>query len=316
MRKRIYRILPVLIGSIFLGGCSVEVQDNGNPSSGYYIYEISQDETQLVREAYSPEETTVEYMLKDMMQRINNREADKEYIGLLPDEVQMNYSIEDNVLVVNFNSKYQEMSGARELMVRAGVVKTFLQVPGITAVRFTVENEDLLDSRGEPVGEMTEDTFAEFSGSEPDAYCSNTFTLYFTDKEGQHLVKEQRTVRYKRSIPKEWIILQQLMKGPLEKGHYPTIPENTEILNVTLADNICYVAFDRVFSSYALDVSENIPIYSVVNSLLDALDADKVQITVGTKDKLDTFGEKMELYCFYEKNDKLVTAETDYQKKK
>ena len=194
-------------------------------------------------EAYSPEETTVEYMLKDMMQRINNREADKEDIGLLPDEVQMNYSIEDNVLVVNFNSKYQEMSGARELLVRAGVVKTFLQVPGITAVRFTVENEDLLDSRGEPVGEMTEDTFAEFSGSEPDAYCSNTFTLYFTDKEGQHLVKEQRTVRYKRSIPKEWIILQQLMKGPLEKGHYPTIPENTEILNVTLADNICYVAF-------------------------------------------------------------------------
>ena len=109
MRKRIYRILPVLIGSIFLGGCSVEVQDNGNPSSGYYIYEISQDETQLVREAYSPEETTVEYMLKDMMQRINNREADKEDIGLLPEEVQMNYSIEDNVLVVNFNSKYQEM---------------------------------------------------------------------------------------------------------------------------------------------------------------------------------------------------------------
>ena len=126
MRKRIYRILPVLIGSIFLGGCSVEVQDNGNPSSGYYIYEISQDETQLVREAYSPEETTVEYMLKDMMQRLNNREADKEDIGLLPDEVQMNYSIEDNVLVVNFNSKYQEMSGARELMVRAGVVRTFL----------------------------------------------------------------------------------------------------------------------------------------------------------------------------------------------
>ena len=106
------------------------------------------------------------------------------------------------------------------------------------------------------------------------------------------------------------------MKGPLEKGHYPTIPENAEVLNVTIADRICYVAFDGVFSSYALDVSEKIPVYSVVNSLLDALDADKVQITVGTKDKLDTFGEKMELYCFYEKNDKLVTAETDDQKKK
>lgn len=99
------------------------------------------------------------------------------------------------------------------------------------------------------------------------------------------------------------------MKGPLEKGHYPTIPENTEVLDVTIADRVCYVAFDRVFSSYALDVSENIPVYSVVNSLLDAVEADKVQITVGTTDKLDTFGEKMALYRFYERNDKLVIKE-------
>ena len=51
-------------------------------------------------------------------------------------------------------------------------------------------------------------------------------------------------MRYKRSIPKERIVLEQLMKGPLEKGHYPTIPENTEVLNVTIADSLCYVAFD------------------------------------------------------------------------
>ena len=67
--------------------------------------------------------------------------------------------------------------------------------------------------------------------------------------------------------------------------------------------------FDRVFSSYALDVSEKIPVYSVVNSLLDALEADKVQITVGDSDKLDTFGEKMALYRFYERDDKIVAKE-------
>ena len=244
-----------------------------------------------------------------MMQQMNQKEDDVERISLLPDDVQMNYSVEGEVLVVNFNSQYTQMSKAREILVRAGVVKTFLQVPGISAVRFTVENQDLTDSKGESVGEMTADTFAEFSGNEPDAYCSTTFTLYFTDKDGQNLVKEQRTVRYRRSIPKERIVLEQLMKGPMEKGHYPTIPENTEVLDVTIADRICYVAFDRVFSSYALDVSEKIPVYSVVNTLLDALEADKVQITVGASDKLDIFGQKMSLYRFYEKNDKLVVTE-------
>ena len=281
MKKKIFMIITVLMLCLLAGGCSVEVQNDPNTQSVYYLYDISADETQLEKVDYNPEETTAEYMLKDMMQQMNQKEDDVERISLLPDDVQMNY----------------------------GVVKTFLQVPGISAVRFTVENQDLTDSKGESVGEMTADTFAEFSGNEPDAYCSTTFTLYFTDKDGQNLVKEQRTVRYRRSIPKERIVLEQLMKGPMEKGHYPTIPENTEILDVTIADRICYVAFDRVFSSYALDVSEKIPVYSVVNTLLDALEADKVQITVGASDKLDIFGQKMSLYRFYEKNDKLVVTE-------
>ena len=310
MRKKISMIAVVLILSLLMSGCSVEVHEDSNKKEpAYYLYDIDADETQLQKEAYYPEETTSEYLLKDMMQRMNSQEADSSGISLLPEEVQMNYSIEGETLVVNFNSQYSNMSRARELLVRAGVVKTFLQIPGITSVRFTIENEALTDSRGQAVGDMTADTFAEFMGSEPDAYCSNTFTLYFTDKDGKKLVKEQRTVRYKRSIPKERIILEQLMKGPLEKGHYPTIPENTEILDVTIADRICYVAFDRVFSSYALDVSEKIPVYSVVNSLLNALEADKVQITVGSSDKLDTFGDKMALYRFYEKDDKIVSEE-------
>lgn len=309
MKKKIFMIITVLMLCLLAGGCSVEVQNDPNTQSVYYLYDISADETQLEKVDYNPEETTTEYMLKDMMQQMNQKEDDVERISLLPDDVQMNYSVEGEVLVVNFNSQYTQMSKAREILVRAGVVKTFLQVPGISAVRFTVENQDLTDSKGESVGEMTADTFAEFSGNEPDAYCSTTFTLYFTDKDGQNLVKEQRTVRYRRSIPKERIVLEQLMKGPMEKGHYPTIPENTEVLDVTIADRICYVAFDRVFSSYALDVSEKIPVYSVVNTLLDALEADKVQITVGASDKLDIFGQKMSLYRFYEKNDKLVVTE-------
>ena len=309
MKKKIFMIITVLMLCLLAGGCSVEVQNDPNTQSVYYLYDISADETQLEKVDYNPEETTAEYMLKDMMQQMNQKEDDVERISLLPDDVQMNYSVEGEVLVVNFNSQYTQMSKAREILVRAGVVKTFLQVPGISAVRFTVENQDLTDSKGDSVGEMTADTFAEFSGNEPDAYCSTTFTLYFTDKDGQNLVKEQRTVRYRRSIPKERIVLEQLMKGPMEKGHYPTIQENTEILDVTIADRICYVAFDRVFSSYALDVSEKIPVYSVVNTLLDALEADKVQITVGASDKLDIFGQKMSLYRFYEKNDKLVVTE-------
>ena len=62
---------------------------------------------------------------------------------------------------------------------------------------------------------------------------------------------------------------------------------------------------DNVFSDYALDVADKIPIYSVVNSILSGIEADKVQITVGD-DKEGTFREKMPLYRFYEKKEDIV----------
>ena len=121
----------------------MEVQNDPNTQSVYYLYDISADETQLEKVDYNPEETTAEYMLKDMMQQMNQKEDDVERISLLPDDVQMNYSVEGEVLVVNFNSQYTQMSKAREILVRAGVVKTFLQVPGISAVRIPKENQSV-----------------------------------------------------------------------------------------------------------------------------------------------------------------------------
>ena len=98
---------------------------------------------------------------------------------------------------------------------------------------------------------------------------------------------------------------QQLARGPLEKGHYPTIPENSEVLSLTRANGICYVDYNSVFQDYALDVSEQIAVYSVVNTLIAATDVDKVEISIeGNKEV--TFGQNMQLYKFYEWNDSLL----------
>ncbi len=96
-------------------------------------------------------------------------------------------------------------------------------------------------------------------------------------------------MRYKRSIPKREDRSGTVNEGLLEKGHYPTIPENTEVLNVTIADRICYVALTEYFLPMRWMYRRKYRYILCVNSLLDALDADKVQITVGGKDRLDTF---------------------------
>ena len=155
---------------------------------------------------------------------------------------------------------------------------------------------------------MTGKTFAEYSGKDTESYRYDTFTLYFADKSGKKLVKEVRNVYYRRSLPKERIVLEQLAKGPMEEGHYPTISEHSSVLSVITADKICYVNMNSAFREGTADVSEDIAVYSVVNSILDSCDAEKVQISVeGSMD--GNFRENLPLYKFYEKNENLVVQD-------
>jgi len=151
-------------------------------------------------------------------------------------------------------------------------------------------------------------TFVEMWGSDKDAYRYDTFTLYFTDKTGEHLVAEQRNVYYKRILPRERVILEQLAKGPMVKGHYPTIPQNTDILGIEVSDNVCYVDFSSAFSDSGIDIPVNTMIYSVVNSLLDTTSADKVQISIegDTEAKLS---DGTSLYSLFSKNTDLILKE-------
>lgn len=117
MKKKLSIIITALILSILAAGCSVEIHEDSGKQDAKYLYDISSDETQLQKESYSPEETTADYMLKDMMQRMNSQQTDSQNrISLLPEGVQMNYSVEEDVLVVNFNSQYSSMSRARNYL--------------------------------------------------------------------------------------------------------------------------------------------------------------------------------------------------------
>ena len=73
------------------------------------------------------------------------------------------------------------------------------------------------------------------------------------------------------------------------------------------ANGICYVDYNSVFQDYALNVSEEIPIYSVVNTLIAATGVDKVEISIEGKKEV-TFGKNMQLYKFYEWNDSLLAS--------
>ena len=291
MKKLFSAVLALVLACSLLTGCTVETQEEkvDSGSNQYYLYYVNKDETKVVKERYQPEQESAEFMLQDFTGILNAQEGSGDNLALLPSGVQL-------------------VTRAREILVRAGVARTFLQIPGVTGIKIFIESEELKDSKGQAVGVIDGNTFVEMWGSDKDAYRYDTFTLYFTDKTGEHLVAEQRNVYYKRILPRERVILEQLAKGPMVKGHYPTIPQETEILGVEVSDDVCYVDFSSAFSDSGIDIPVNTMIYSVVNSLLDTASADKVQISV-EGDTEATLSDGTSLYSLFSKNTDLVLKE-------
>lgn len=309
MKKKRSRILIFLLIALCFTGCSIVVEektDNEEKTNEYSIYSLNSEETELVKSDYFPEEETADYMVRDLMQRLGDKSSDNKQISLLPAEVKINsYEIQGDVLIITFNKGYSKMSRAKEILVRAGIVRNFTQISGIRAVRFMAGDTEIVDSRNQPMGEMTADMFVDYSGEDLESYRYDTFILYFTDKTGTKLVEEQRNVYYKKTLPKEKVVLEQLAKGPMVKGNYPVIPDSAQTLGVVTADNVCYVNMDGSLRDYALEVSEEVSVYAIVNSLLNVCAAEKVQISI-EGDSSGTFGGEMPLYSFYQKNEELV----------
>lgn len=306
MKKWLYAAFAVFLFIIFISGCEVEMKEANGQESEYKLYGISTDETKLTETAYWPQEETQEFMVKDLMQYLGNQKAEEPASNLLPEGVKINsYDLQENLLIVDFNPKYLKIARVKEVLVRAGIVKTFLQVPGIEKVQFRVEGNELCDSQKKPIGEMDASTFAEYDGYDLDTYRYDTFTLYFADKTGKKLKKEQRSIYYRGDLSREKVVMEQLARGPMVKGNYPSIPEDTKANRISTADGICYVDLNSNFVDQVMDVEEEVTIYSIVNSLLANCEADCVQISVDGQQEC-TFGADTPLYVFYKMNKEII----------
>ncbi len=290
---------------IALTGCSLPERGEDAPDSDYYFYYIDQTKTELMKAAYIPEKETTEYMIQDFMKLLNNKEHEEDDVSLLPEDVEIiTHSVHDGVLNLDFSKEYLQMDAAREVLVRAGVVKIFAQLPDIQYVKFQVDSKPFLDSNKKPIGIMNEESFLESSGENLNSYQEADVTLYFASEDGEKLVKEERKVYFDRNVTLETVVVEQLLKGP--KGDAsPTLPPGAKIVSVTTMEGICYVNFGRSFVEEALPLKAELPVYSIVNSLIDACRVKKVQLSIeGITDI--TYGEKMNFDQFYEKNQELV----------
>lgn len=109
-------------------------------------------------------------------------------------------------------------------------------------------------------------------------------TLYFADSQVEKLVAEEREVENKGE-PLAETVVKELIKGPSKEGIVKTIPENTRLLALTVADGVANVDFSKEIQTehWGGSAGELMTVYSVVNSLVGVQGIEKVQFLMEGK---------------------------------
>ena len=301
MRKWLWILL--LAVPLLMAGCRKQQQVD---ESGYRIWYINQDETCLKYENKELQSKNEEGLLREMMEVMRETPTDDELKPVIPEDVTLlNFDFEHNQLYLDFSPEYKKMPKVYEVLCRAAIVRTMGQIDGVEYVDFQVNGEPLTDLEGKEIGLMNEDQFIENAGEEINAYKTADLTLYFANKAGDKLVGQRVAMEYNSNISLEKLIVEQLIAGPPFEGAYPTIPSETKLLNISIKDKICYVNLDEGFLGTGYNVIESIPVYSIVNSLIENTDAQKVQISInGESNRM--FRESINFDTIFEKNEGLI----------
>lgn len=286
-RKITALVMALVLGAVAFSGCGKKETE-----SKYKIYYVNEEQGEVLAESFVPSEETTQTMLEEMTEKLNKKNAEGH--TLLPENIEIQSCVDDDGMIrVDFNQEYHDLNPVDEVLLRASIVKDYVQIPNIYLVTITAEGTPIVDSQGQEIGAMSLDSFLENTGKEIMAYQYKELNLYFTNEEGNQLVPEARQVYYNGNTPIEKVIVEQLLRGPGESGHYATLPSDTRIVGVSVADGIAYVNLGKQFVDEALSVDAQIPIYSIVNSLIDAGNVSQVQISINGdtsllfKDKVD-----------------------------
>ncbi len=269
-------LAAVSAAAVLFDGCS-----SRHKEYAYYISYVDNEQTQTVQTGYEPENKSVDGLIQEFLEMLSTDTDTVDYVKAIPEGVHiLSWEVEQDCLNLDFNSAYSKMDSITEILCRLAVVKTMTQIEGIRSVCFSVKGKPLTDSRGDVVGEMTLDSFVENPGEQINSYQHATIDLYFANQSGDGLLKETQEVYYNSNISMEKLVMEHLMNGPKSGKARGTIPEETKLINVAVADGSCYVNLDENFRNQNYEIAEPVVIYSIVNSLASLENIRRVQISV------------------------------------
>lgn len=301
-KKKISVFIVLLLVFALAVGCSEDEHPEGNVC--YTVYYVSNDYSKLISQEYWTTTTDSRDLVEELLGEMEKNSEKLEYIAPIGGVVELDrWSLNNGKLTLDFKSTYSQLKDEKEVLTRAAIVKTLTQISDITYTTFQVGSSPLVDSVGNMVGAMFNDTFIYNEGAQINSYEEVKLHLYFADKDGTALVPVSQNIMYNSNISMEKLVVEQLIaaSGSNERSSFPTINPETKVFSVTVKDGICYVNLDEIFLTQVYTVSSEVTIYSIVNSLCELTNVNKVQISVNGQTDVN-YRESISLTTVFERN--------------
>lgn len=312
MKKYITGILVLILVIILvlLGvGIHQQKKEEETPVVGdITLYYISTDGLSLQGVPYqfkNTEETSS--MAEEVLKALKKDPKGAECRKSVPESITWTDMVQDGSnLIIDFTSSYSKLNNTQEIFLRAAVVKTLVQLEDVKTVEFKVGGMPLMSTGDQTVGMMNADHFIDEQEENWGVNQRETTTLYYASEDGVHLLQEDVAINVVNNVPMEQSIIETLM-NPKDKDCVSPIPEGTKVNKTVTKDEICYVDLSKEFLNPMENVSPEVTVYAIVNSLVERDNVSKVQFTIDGE-KMSTFLEVTGFDTTFERNLDLVEA--------
>lgn len=181
---------------------------------------------------------------------------------------------------VDMGAGYRQLKDSEEILLRAAVVKSLVQIKGVDSVRFTINGDSLLGSDDNPIGAMNADTFILEEEAGKLFGNDEKVTLYYADMDGDNLVEYKTNLESTDNMPMETRVLLELMKVPDGLDAQSPLPSDLLINQTQIHNGVCYVDLSKDIENVLPGVEEKVMVYAMVNTITSLGNATSVQFTV------------------------------------
>ena len=173
MKKKALITLLLLVMMLLLAACGDQKKENK-----YVAFYLNADVTKIVPQDVELTSTTPTEQIQELLKLLQQQPEDAGLRQTIPKNIKVLGVTEVAYqITVDFSKDYYELNPTEEILTRAAIAKTLLQLEKYPYVMFTVESKPLETTAGTTVGAMSEDSFLENPGDqfEPE---NNTYSLF------------------------------------------------------------------------------------------------------------------------------------------